>query len=249
MKCEVRSMKKQFQQSYQKIKAYFLSDTRTFAKGLCFDKLFFIFLVGCVVGTYYEQILNLVKYYLNDGTIFWESRRGVIYGPFNPLYGFGAVVMTICLMKKERPWYLTLFYGFMLGGIIEYGVSWFQEIFVGTTSWNYTGYFLNIGGRTTITFMFAWGIMGLLFVYVAYPFLSQLIERIPYLLGKWLTRFFVVFMCLDMIISWTALVRQTFRRMGREPITFVGEVYDKIYTDEFLEQYFPNMKPSNRTKK
>lgn len=246
MKSDVRNMKYRLKKYYESIKTYFLSDKRTFAKGFCFDKLFLIFMIGSMVGTYYEQILNLVKHYLDNGTIFWEFRRGVIYGPFNPLYGFGAVIMTLCLAKKKRPWYQTLCYGMLLGGGVEYAFSWLQETFVGTTSWDYTGYFLNIGGRTTIPFMFAWGVMGIIFAYAVYPFVSNLIEKIPYLLGKWITAILVTFMSLNMLISWTALFRQTLRRNGVEPITFVGRLYDEIYTDAFLERYYPNMRASQK---
>lgn len=248
MKSDVRNMKYQLNQCCEKMKTYFLSDKRTFALGFCFDKLFLIFMIGSMVGTYYEQILNLVKYYLENGTIFWEFRRGVIYGPFNPLYGFGAIVMILCLAKKKRPWYKTLGYGMILGGVVEYTFSWLQETFVGTTSWDYTGYFLNIGGRTTIPFMIAWGVMGLIFADIVYPFISNLIEKIPYLLGKWMTVILVIFMSLNMFISWTALFRQTLRREGVEPYTSVGKFYDKVYTDEVLNRYYPNMRASKKKK-
>ena len=57
------------------------SKREVFARGICYSKLFWLFIIGCVIGTYYEQILTLVR--LNS----WESRQGVIYGPFNPVYG------------------------------------------------------------------------------------------------------------------------------------------------------------------
>ena len=49
-----------------------------FATGLCFYKLFWIFLVGCVIGC----LVEMLWCYLNEG--FFESRQGLIYGPFFP---------------------------------------------------------------------------------------------------------------------------------------------------------------------
>lgn len=236
-------MKKIVLNWYRSFKEYCLEDKRTFAKGFCFPKLVFIFVLGCSIGVYYEQLLTLFHHYMIDGSIVWESRRGVIYGPFNPLYGAGIVVMTVLLARKKYPWYITLLYGALAGGIFEYLISYLQEWAIGTTSWDYTGYFLEIGGRTTVPFMVFWGTGGLIFAYVVYPFISKQIEKIPYNLGMMITRALVIFMMFNMLISWTALFRQTMRRQGYKPYTVVGKLYDKIYTDEYLGHYFPNMRP------
>ena len=116
-----------------------------------------------------------------------------------------------------------------------------QEIFVGTTSWDYSNHFLNIGGRTTIPFMFVWGLLSLIYVKKIYPFISKVIENVPYNLMKTITICLVVFLSLDMFLSWTALLRQNERRKGIEPWSPLGELYDKVYPDEKLAKYYPNM--------
>lgn len=45
-----------------------------------------------------------------------------------------------------------------------------------------------------------------------------------------------------MLISWSALIRQTLRHKGIAPLTPIGLLYDKYYTNEFLKKYFANMK-------
>lgn len=74
-----------------------------------------------------------------------------------------------------------------------------------------------------------------------YPLLSKLIEMIPYRVGRILLPVAVIFMALNMLVSYTALFRQAERLEGKPPMTFVGEIYDKIYTDEFLKTIYPNM--------
>ena len=214
---------------------------KTFAKGICFQKLFIIFIIGCIFGNYYEMIMNFIKHYLKDGSIFWEVRRGVIYGPFSPIYGAGAVLMTALLAEKKHKWYQTFIYGALLGGFAEYIIGFLQETFIGTISWDYSKYFLNINGRTTIPIMFIWGLICLIFVKFVYPPISRLIENIPYKVGKITLNIFVILLTLDMFISWTALIRQFLRRHDYKPFTFIGEIYDQIYTDERLKKAFPNM--------
>lgn len=206
-----------------------------FAEGLCFKKLFFIFLIGSVIGTIYEDLLI----YFRDGV--WMTHRGVIYGPFNVIYGFGAVVMVYVLLRKSYNWWQTFILAALLGGIVEYTISFLQEFFTHTRSWDYSGMFLSLNGRTTVPIMLIWGVAGLVLVKVLYPFLSNLIEKIPVRIGDALFAGLVVFMALDMLVSWTAIIRQTLRHNHIPPLTPIGQFCDEVYHDEYLEHYFPNM--------
>lgn len=228
-------------ESWLKVKQYFTQDTTTFAAGISGKKLFLVFVIFSIFGAYYEQILNLVKCYLADGTIFWESRAGVFYGPFSPIYGMGALIMVALFARRDRPWYQVFFYGFLFGGIFEYAISFLQEIFTGTTSWDYSDHFLNIGGRTTIPFMIAWGAMTVILIKVIYPVISKAIESIPNRLGNVLFVILFIFLSINMFVSWTALIRGAMRRQDMPPLTPVGHFYDRVFPDSYLQKQFPNM--------
>ena len=68
------------------------------------------------------------------------------------------------------------------------------------------------------------------------------IENIPYNIGKPILVVFIVFLSLDMFISFTAVIRQSLRREGYPAYTYLDEFYDKVYTDERLKKAYPNMK-------
>ena len=208
-----------------------------FAKGWCFAKIFFMFFIGCIIGTYYEEILN----YVRNGI--WESRQGIIYGTFNPIYGFGFAGFALLLGKnnESRPWWKTYLYSCLIGGIAEYSLSYIGEILFHANAWDYSNMPLNIGGRTPIPFMLFWGLGGLVFMRLVYPFLSKLIEMIPYKIGKIMLPILVIFMSLNMFVSYTALFRQAQRLEGNPPLTFLGEFYDLVYTDEFLSKIYANL--------
>ncbi|MEG2411077.1 MAG: hypothetical protein RSA96_09100, partial [Erysipelotrichaceae bacterium] len=92
---------------------------RVFAQGFCFAKIFAIFFIGCIIGTYYEEILT----FFTKGV--WESRSGLIYGPFNPIYGFGFAGFIALLGKNlaKRKWYITYFWSCIIGGVAEFSLS------------------------------------------------------------------------------------------------------------------------------
>ena len=213
-----------------------------FAKGYCFHKYFWIFIIGSVFGVYWEQIYTLVLHLLNEGIWVWKLKRGVIYGPFNPLYGAGAVILTMAFAKnKNYKWYHYLLYGAVLGGTVEYLTSYFQELVVGSVSWNYHNKFLNINGRTTIPFAFVWGALALVLVKIFYPSISALVESLPQKFGRILTNILIVLVAIDFTVSWGSLFRQILRHNNIPAYTFVGDFFDKYYSDEKLKESYTNM--------
>ncbi len=214
---------------------------KRFAEGMCFSKMFWIFLFGCIFGAYWEEILNLVVHYHFHHELVWQLRRGVIWGPLSPVYGMGAVIMIGLLGRKKRPDWQTILYGALLGGGFEYLISFLQETFLGTVSWDYTNEFLNINGRTTIPFAIVWGLLALALIKIFYPAISSIIESLPVTFGKFVTRVLVVLVAFDFVISWGALVRQLFRHNGFPPITIVGEFFDTHFPDEVLKESYTNM--------
>lgn len=215
-------------------------NNKKFAEGICFYKLFIIFIIGCIFGVFYEEIVLNVIDFLKTGVFEYETRRGLIYGPFSPVYGAGAVAMCL-LAKKRRPVWQIFIYAGLAGGLVEYLISFLQEKFTGTISWDYSGQLLNIGGRTGLKYIIIWGLCGLFLVYVVYPFISKLIEKIPVKIGNIIMPIIIILMSLDMIISFSAVIRQTLRRHDIKPYTFIGEFYDKYYPDEKLKKVYNNM--------
>ena len=212
-----------------------------FAEGLCFRKLFFIFLIASVIGTIYEDVLIFVQTWMETGVGIWMTHRGVIYGPFNVIYGFGAALMCWLLLRKPyKDWQIFL-YSALTGGVVEYLLSLGQELVLGTRSWDYGGLFLNINGRTTIPIMLVWGALGLVFIKLVYPWVSNLIEKIPPKIGENVYIVLLIFMIFNMVISWSALIRQNLRHYEIQPLTPLGEFYDNYYPDEFLRKYYTNM--------
>ena len=63
--------------------------------------LFLIFLTGCLVGWVYEEVF----YWITEGLL---RNRGILYGPWLPIYGIGA--LGIYAMKPVRKHPVLLFF-------------------------------------------------------------------------------------------------------------------------------------------
>ena len=204
-----------------------------FAKGICFEKIFWIFIIGCVFGCLVE-VLNHFIHYGN-----FVSRSGLIYGPLNPVYGFGLVIFVLFLSKIKNP-ILIFIGGMLLGGGFEYVCSFVQEKVFGSISWDYSHQLFNIGGRTSLKYMLIWGVLALIFMKFIYPILSNLIEKIPVKIGRILTVILVVFVIFDAVISIIACLRQSERALGEKASNKFEVFLDKHYPDERLNKIFEN---------
>lgn len=196
-------------------------------------KIFWIFMIGSVFGFVIEMLYTAV--YARTIII----RQGLIYGPFIQIYGLGAVAYYILITKVEEP-KDAFFSGMILGGLLEYICSFFQELFFGTISWDYSKFFMNLNGRTCIQYCIYWGIIGVAFLKIVYPLL-QSIEPLIYKKSiRIFTIFVVLFMTFDITISWMAGARQNARHNGIVAETKVDKFLDKCYPDEFLDRIYNN---------
>lgn len=210
-----------------------MKQKEVFAKGICFEKIFWIFIIGCVFGCLVE-VLNHFIHYGN-----FVSRSGLIYGPLNPVYGFGLVIFVLFLSKIKNP-ILIFIGGMLLGGGFEYVCSFVQEKVFGSISWDYSHQLFNIGGRTSLKYMLIWGVLALIFMKFIYPILSNLIEKIPVKIGRILTVILVVFVIFDAVISIIACLRQSERALGEKASNKFEVFLDKHYPDERLNKIFEN---------
>ena len=206
-----------------------------FAVGCGFYKLVSLFFIGAFLGDVTETIFCRLT------TGVWMSRSSVVYGPFSLVWGFGAVLLTAILYQyRSRSDGFIFLFGTVLGGAYEYVCSVFTELVFGTVFWDYSHLPFNLGGRINLLFCFFWGIAAVLWLKLAYPALSRLIERLPMRAGKLLTWGMIVFMVLNAGISSLAMTRYTQRSAGIPAETALEQRLDERFPDARMERIYPN---------
>lgn len=213
------------------------SGKRVFAQGHCFVKVFAFFVLGCVIGTYYEEILWYVRFHER------VNRQGVFYGPFSPIYGLGVCIFVVFLGRnaEKRSWFRTWAWSALIGGGTEYATSVIAEKVFGSTIWDYSNVPTNINGRTTLLFMVFWGLGGMVLMKLVYPFISKWIEKVPYKTGQAVYYIALFLMIVDLVLSYGAMGRRAMRDQGIPPQTFIGAFFDRVYPDEYINEKIPAM--------
>ena len=133
--------------------------------------LILIFFAFCVTGWIWEVSLHLVA----DGTF---VNRGMLHGPWIPIYGAGSLLILTLLYRLRRKPILEFTAIVILSGVIEYMTSYYTEcLFNGKKWWDYQGYFLNLDGRICAEGLLTFGIGGMILVYLIAPMLDNYLRK------------------------------------------------------------------------
>ena len=133
-----------------------------------------VFFSYCVIGWLWESG------YVSLKRREWVN-RGFLYGPWLPIYGFGAVIILLCTRKfSSIP---LIFLAGMAGAtLLEYLTGWLMEKLFHMRYWDYSHIPLNINGYVCLSVSLAWGGFSVLLVKGIHP----LIDRgVRLLTGNW----------------------------------------------------------------
>ena len=148
------------------------------------QRYFLYFLLYSCIGWAYEVFLEVVVYR-------WGySDRGVLFGPYCPVYGVGALLFLLCfrrLMDRPLPPFGRLgrlawiFLGCMLSATaLELATSYLLEALTGSWPWQtYRDYAWNFQGRIALSPSVRFGLGGLLFLYILQPLFERMVGALP----------------------------------------------------------------------
>ena len=150
--------------------------------------LVIVFFSFCMVGWVWEVALNLIRF----GQF---SNRGMLHGPWLPIYGSGVVMIAVLLNRFRSKPVLEAAAIVVLCGFVEYMTSFITEKITGMRWWDYTGYFLNLDGRICGEGLAVFMLGGMAAVYLLVPVIDAMTMRMkPKLL---------VGVCLALLICFT----------------------------------------------
>lgn len=209
-------------------------------------KLFWIFTIASMIGCLAETIVCVIA----EGQ--FKIRQGVIYGPFIPVYGAGALLFYLLVpkitrattentkqIKNSKIFFCTM----LLGGFTEYIFSYAQECLFGTVSWEYGSQLFNLNGRTSLIYCIIWGLAGIVFIKYLYPHTKKL-DQFNYMNKnvQLATSIFLLFMIFNVSISSLAGYRQYERTLNVQASTKLAQFLDKHYPDKLMDKIYSNKK-------
>lgn len=199
---------------------------------LSYTKLFYLFMIGCVFGVLMEGFFCLIV----KGR--WESHVVSIWGPFNILYGAGAVVFYVGAVKlREKNIVLKTLIMMVVATILELLCGLLLKNVLGMRAWNYSKSFMNYQGLICLKFSLGWGLAALLFC-VAYPKINKMLNFIDGKVYKIICYIITVFMIFNVGLASASIARWSERHYGVPATNQIQRVLDYLAPDEWMENRF-----------
>ena len=127
--------------------------------------------------------------------------RGFLIGPYCPIYGWGAIAITILLKRYTYDPLVLFIMSTLVCSIIEYFTSYFMEKKYHARWWDYSSKKFNINGRICLETLIPFGILGLFIMYVTNPMLFKIYQSISEIVVHIISITLFIIFIVDNIIS------------------------------------------------
>lgn len=172
---------------------------------------FLLFLAYSFLGWLIEVVGKLItlKRFIN---------RGFLIGPYCPIYGTGAILITFLLKKYIEDPIALFVMAIVICGILEYLTSYFMEKIFHARWWDYSQKKFNINGRICLDTIIPFGLLGMFIMYVSNPFLLKKLEALPEIALNILFWTLLIIYIIDNIISTNVIryVGKTTKEIGKD---------------------------------
>jgi len=204
---------------------------------LHYTDLCWLFFGGSILGYFLEGLWRIYLY----GR--WENHSSTVWGPFCIIYGFGALVLFLLahILQGKNIFVQTISY-VLAGSGVEYFGSLFLELCFGVKSWDYSKDAFNIGGRICLRMAIVWGILGIGFAYLAFPYLKKLFMRMRGKTNNVICILLIIFMLINLVVTSAAIWRWGERVNGDMADNFIEECIDRFFGNERMNKIFHNMR-------
>ena len=177
----------------------------------------FYFVIFSFLGWIWEVFLS----FTTTGVFI---NRGMLFGPWTPIYGFGGIGVLLLSKKFKKPWQLFLA-AFIISGVLEYLTATILEEVYGAKWWDYNMLYFNIQGKICLEYLLAFAVVACLAVYLVVPKIDILFRKINPKIMTIILIVILLLICADFIYSIfspnnAAVVGNLVPRVGIEPALY-----------------------------
>lgn len=154
----------------------------------------FLFFTASAAGYVWEVLLTRIL----TGTL---CNRGFLYGPWLPIYGFGALFLSFLLKRFSSHPVKTFFLSALIGSLLELITGLALHTYWHIRYWDYSSLSFDLNGYISLLSFLGFGLAGSLWICFLSPRLSRLWNKLSLRLRKILAYAFLTVFLLDYLVS------------------------------------------------
>ena len=208
--------------------------------------LFLLFIIYSFIGWIIEMLVVAMQ-------VGRFTSRGFLIGPYLPIFGVGAVLITLFLSKYSNDIFVLFIMSAFLGALLEYFVSYIFEKVFHARWWNYEKDRFNLNGRVCLSTTIGFGILGVMLIMFFNPMFLGIINNISEKTLTWTSIILAIIFTADVIVSFTTIskikkVDKTVKKDNTAEITAKVRktLKDKSVLGKRLMNAFPDFKIRNK---
>ena len=186
---------------------------------------FLIFLICSVVGYFIEVLWIFIgtKKIVN---------RGFLSGPIIPIYGVGALLILITLLRYYDDPIVVFTFGVIITSALEYFTSFILEEIFHNKWWDYSTKNYNLNGRICLQNSLAFGVLAIVIIYFVAPLLSLLFGLLSF--KTWTIIAIVTFIIFILDVIYSCVVAYNLRNriiiveeLKNEKLALIPIIFEK----------------------
>ena len=159
-----------------------------------------LFFACSILGWCIEVLCKLIEFHR-------FINRGFLVGPWCPIYGFGAVFISLLLSRHAEDPLAVFGLAILICGILEYSTSYMMEKIFHARWWDYSTKKFNLNGRVCAGTLLPFGLLGLLLVYAITPVMFSCFDLLSETMIQIICLSLSLLFLADITISTTTLVK------------------------------------------
>ncbi|MBS7021081.1 MAG: putative ABC transporter permease [Firmicutes bacterium] len=164
------------------------------------EMLFLLFMIYSFLGWMMEVVccFSISKKIIN---------RGFLIGPYCPIYGFGALFITLFLdlIPSKNPIFIFITC-ILICSFLEYSTSYILEKIFHARWWDYSDKKFNLNGRICLETMVPFGILGLLIYYITNPIFKDILGKLSANVLSFTSSTILFIVIIDILLSLQVLI-------------------------------------------
>jgi uncharacterized membrane protein len=203
-----------------------------------------------IIYSFFGWIIEMIAVYLDDKKVI---NRGFLFGPYCPIYGFGAFILIYVMSHYEKnPLDLFMTYA-IYASILEYITSFLMEKLFNARWWDYSHMKFNINGRICLSNAILFGLLGMIMGYFINPLVLHFLSMIPYHLFITISITIAIIFATDVCISFNIVtkLRKNLNSLNKDMTEEINKQVERYISKNHIIKAFPhlNQKFNNTQKK